>query len=201
MQKILSHFSLIFTDEEKLNPKYIEIGVCGLSCRLCPSYNSQAESRCSGCKSPERIRVGCPFITCAVKKKGLDFCWECKESSTCEKWKYHRDASKIGDSFKCYQTLEADIEFVLQKGIEEFEKQQKARELILKAMLNEFNDGRSKSYYCIVATVFTIDELQQTLKIARANSGSLQQKEKAKVMHSTIEKVSSQKGYILKLRK
>jgi hypothetical protein len=184
-----------------LNPKYVEIGVCGLSCRLCPSYNSQAESRCCGCKSAERIRVGCPFITCGVKKKGLDFCWECTESGTCEKWKSHRDAGKIGDSFKCYQTLEADIEFVFHNGIEEFEKQQKAREQILKAMLNEFNDGRSKSYYCIVATVFTIDELQTVLATARANSSSLEQKEKSKVMHSTIEKVAAQKGYLLKLRK
>ena len=68
-------------------------------------------------------------------------------------------------------------------------------------MLDEFNDGRSKSYYCIVATVLSIEELQQTLASARDNSTGLQQKEKAKVMHSTIEKVASQKGYLLKLRK
>lgn len=52
----------------------------------------------------------------------------------------------------------------------------------------------------IVATLFTIDELQQTLTVARATSNSLPQKEKAKVMHSTIEKVASQKGYLLKLK-
>jgi len=201
LQKILRLFSLIFTDEEKLKLKHVEVGACGLSCNLCQSYNSQTKSRCRGCKSPERIMVGCPFINCAVKKKGLDFCWECKESSTCEKWKYHRDASKIGDSFKCYQKLEADIEFILQKDIEEFEEQQKNRELILKTMLHEFNYGRSKSYYCMVAKVFTINELQQTLTTSRANLSSLQQKEKAKVMHSTIEKGAPQKGYLLKLRK
>jgi hypothetical protein len=184
-----------------MDPRYVEIGVCGLSCRLCPSYNTQSESHCSGCKSPQRMQVGCPFITCAVKKKGLNFCWECRESSSCEKWKKHRDASKIGDSFKCYQILEADIQFILQQGIEEFERQQKIREQILKAMLDEFNDGRSKSYYCIVATVFSIEELQQALACARDNSNDLQQKEKAKVMHSTVEKVASQKGYLLKLRK
>ncbi len=147
------------------------------------------------------MRVGCPFITCAVKKKGLDFCWECRESSACEKWKFHREAGKIGDSFKCYQTLEADIAFILRYGVEEFEVQQKARELILKEMLNEFNDGRSKSYYCIAATVFTLEELQQTLADAKVNSNGLQQKEKAKVMHSIIEGVASKRGYCLKLRK
>jgi len=56
--------------------KFIEVGVCGLSCRLCPTYHSKAESKCAGCKSPDRMAVGCPFITCAVKKKGVEFCWQ-----------------------------------------------------------------------------------------------------------------------------
>jgi hypothetical protein len=72
------------------------------------------------------MKVGCPFITCGVKNKGLDFCWECQESTTCEKWRKHRDAGKIGDSFKCYQTLEADIQLVRHQGIEGFERQQKS---------------------------------------------------------------------------
>ena len=184
-----------------MKPNYVEIGVCGLSCRLCPLYNSQAESRCNGCNSADRIKVGCPFITCAVKEKGLDFCWECKENSTCEKWRKHRDAGKTYDSFKCYQTLETDIEFIQKNGVEEFDRQQKTRQLLLKEMLDEFNDGRSKSYYCIVATLFTVEELQQTLANARGSSKGLQQKEKSKAMHSIIENVASQRGYCLKLRK
>ena len=68
-------------------------------------------------------------------------------------------------------------------------------------MLDEFNDGRSKSYYCIAATVLTIGELQETLTSARDSTRSLQQKEKAKIMHSAIENVASKKRYHLKLRK
>jgi hypothetical protein len=26
------------------------------------------------------MAVGCPFITCAVKKKGIEFCWDCEEN-------------------------------------------------------------------------------------------------------------------------
>jgi len=184
-----------------LSPKYIEVGVCGLSCRLCPSYNSHSGSRCNGCKSAERMRVGCPFITCAVKKKGHNFCWECNESNLCEKWKSHRNASKVGDSFKCYQTLETDIEFILHKGIEEFEKQQKDRELILKAMLYEFNDGRSKSYYCIACTVLEIDELHKALRRAKQQTNNMELKQKTKILHSIIDQIAKEKGYVLKLRK
>ncbi len=49
--------------------EHLEIGICGLSCRLCPSYSTEAKSRCLGCKSEGRIAVGGPFITCALKNR------------------------------------------------------------------------------------------------------------------------------------
>ena len=184
-----------------MNIQYPEVGVCGLSCRLCPMYHMQTESRCAGCKSTARMAVGCPFITCAVKKKGVEFCWQCTENSTCDRWKRHREAGKQHDSFKCYQKLEDDISFIRKHGIMEFEKLQKIREHVLKEMLREFNDGRSKSCYCIAATVMKIDELQDILTKARQQSKGMQPKEKAKVMHSMLELISNDKGYLLKLRK
>ena len=184
-----------------MNIQHAEIGVCGLSCRLCPMYHVETENRCAGCKSPGRMAVGCPFITCAVKKKGIEFCWQCAENSTCEKWKKHRKASKQHDSFKCYQKLEDDITFIVEHGVVEFEKQQRIKENFLKEMLGEFNDGHSKSYYCIAATVLEISELQDVLTEARAQSKSIQPKERAKVLHSLLEFIADKKGYILKLRK
>ncbi len=179
---------------------YAKVGICGLSCRLCPMYQTQSKSRCTGCKSPDRIKVGCPFITCALKKKEVEFCWQCPESSVCEKWNKHRELGKQYDSFKCYQKLEQDILFIREHGIEEFEKQQKIREQFLKELLQDFNDGRSKSYYCIVATVLETDELQFVLARAKEQTRGLQPKEKAKVMHSLLEEFSDKKGYLLKLR-
>ena len=181
--------------------KYPEIGVCGLFCRLCPMYNTEAESRCLGCKSTTRIAVGCPFITCAVKKKGIEFCWECTENKTCEKWKKHREAGKKIDSFKCYQKLEEDISFIQKKGIGEFEKIQKKREHLLKEMLRDFNEGRSKSYYCIAVTVLDIEELREVLTRAKKESDGLDIKGKSKVLHSILDKIAGKKSYCLKLRK
>ncbi len=70
-----------------------------------------------------------------------------------------------------------------------------------KEMLREFNDGRSKSCYCIAANVFEISELQDALTKTKKQIKDLQPKEKAKVMHSILEFISDKKGYILKLRK
>ena len=188
---------------KKLNVqiKYPEIGICGLSCRLCPRYHTENKSRCGGCKSEFRMSVGCPFITCAIKKKGIEFCWQCKENKTCERWRKHREFSKRVDSFKCYQKLEDDITFIQKNGVNEFEKVQKTREKLLKEMLQEFNEGRSKSYYCVAATVLEIEELKEALTKAKMDSFGLEIKERSKVLHLILNEITERKNYYLRLRK
>jgi len=178
-----------------------EVGTCGLSCRLCPWHHSKGESRCGGCKSQFRMAAGCPFITCAVKRKGLEFCWDCTENEGCEKWKKHRDVGKKFDSFVSYQKLEDNIAFIHENGLGEFERVQKRREELLKDMMEEFNEGRSKTYYCIAATVMEIEELEAALKQARAKAENLDLKGKAKLLHSILDGVAEEKQYLLKLRK
>ncbi len=178
-----------------------EIGVCGLSCRLCPSYHTDAKSRCAGCKSEERMAVDCPFIICAVKKKALEFCWECPEDETCDKWGRHREFGRSHDTFKCYQKLESDIAFIRENGVAEFARLQKIREELLREILLHFNEGRSKTYYCIAATVLEIDELKEALAKAGKGSQGLAIKEKSKLLRSIIDEIAARKGYCLKLRK
>ncbi len=181
--------------------KHIEIGICGLSCRLCPQYHTVGKSRCPGCKSEYRMGAGCPFITCAMKKKGIEFCWDCRDSNTCEKWKKHREAGKKSDSFKSYQKLEDDIAFLQINGVAEFEKTQIIRENLLKVMLQEYNEGRSKSYYCIVATVLKVEELEEALDKAKKESEGLNIKEKAKLLRFILDEIATKNNYLLKLRK
>lgn len=147
--------------------KYPEMGICGLSCQLCPMYHTDAKSRCEGCKSKSRITLGCSFITCAMKNKEVEFCWECYESLNCEKWRKHREAGVKYDSFKCYQKLEEDIIFIQENGFGEYKRLQDIREEILNYMLDNFNEGRSKSYYCVAVTVMKIEEINEALVKAK----------------------------------
>jgi hypothetical protein len=147
------------------------------------------------------MALGCPFITCAVKKKGVEFCWDCVENQTCEKWQKHRQAGKEYDSFKSYQKLEDDIQYIKNNGIKAYNEQQKIREHLLLRLLKEYNEGRSKSYYCIAATVMNIGELENALAEADIVSKSADIKEKTKFMHSLLDAVALKKGYYLKLRK
>lgn len=147
------------------------------------------------------MAVGCPFITCAVKRKGVEFCWDCGENGTCQKWEKHRDAGKGHDSFKCYQKLEDDIAFIRKNGVAEFERSQKAREELLREMLQDFNEGRSKSYFCIAATVLEIAELKEALDEAREGSEGLPLKGRSRLLHSMLDDIAARKYYNLKLRK
>ncbi len=105
------------------------------------------------------------------------------------------------DSIVCYQKVEDNIGFIEKNGVVEFEEQQKTRENLLKAMLAEFNEGRSKTLYCIAAAVLKIVELEKVLNEARAKATGLDLKAKATIMHSLLNEVAYKKNYLLKLRK
>jgi hypothetical protein len=139
------------------------------------------------------MSAGCPFITCAIKKKGIEFCWFCKVNNTCEKWSKHKQASKNHDSFKCYQTLETDIEFIKTNGIENFINNQKIRERLLIEMLSDFN-----------ATVLQIEELEKALSLAKKEVNHqtiVDIREKSKTLHSILDNIANENNYLLKLRK
>jgi hypothetical protein len=190
---------LIGPDDMKI--EYPEIGVCGLSCRLCPSYHASTDSRCAGCKSEGRMKVGCPFITCAVKKRGIEFCWQCPEHKNCGKWGEHRRRGWCHDSFVCYQRLEDSIAFIGRQGVSAFVEDQRDRERLLTALLAEFNEGRSKSFYCIVATVMDIQEIAQAIAQARNESAGKDIKGKSKTLHLILDKIAEERKYNLRLRK
>ena len=181
--------------------KYPKVGICGLSCRLCPTYHTEGESACGGCKSEYRMNAGCPFITCAVKKKGIEFCWQCDQSDTCEKWRAHREFSQNYDTFVCYQKLEDNIAFIQRYGVAAFEEIQQVREKLLREMLQYFNEGRSKRYYCISATVLGIKELEAAIKQAKRESDGLDIQGRSKVMHKMLDTLAEKKHYCLSLRK
>ena len=147
------------------------------------------------------MAAGCPFITCAVKRKGIEFCGDCDESKTCDRWAKHRAQGKVHDSFKSYQKLADDIVSIQSNGIAEFRKEQRVRENLLKVMLGEFNEGRSKSYYCIAATVMEVDELKSALRGARLHSKGMPIKEKSKILRLILDKIAMEKKYLLKLRR
>ena len=143
---------------------YPTIGCCGLDCGLCPRYYTQGPSRCPGCAGPDFSdkHPSCSFITCCVKKKGLEVCGECSEYP-CPKFKSPEEYQRLeGDpSYPSYKKVIPNLEFIKERGVGKFVKEQRKRIKLLERMLKDFDDGRSKSFYCKTAAMLDVADLER----------------------------------------
>jgi hypothetical protein len=184
--------------------KYPIIGACGLDCGLCPSFNRETKSRCPGCCGEGfwDAHPGCPFITCAVKQKGLETCGQCNELEFCPKVLKLREKAAREDSFLSYRTIPANLEFINKNGIEKWAAQQNAKIAFLKTLLAEYNDGRSKSFYCLRVQLLSLEKLKSALSQAKKKiTPEIAAKEKASMVRDAFEETAEKLGVELKLRK
>jgi uncharacterized protein DUF3795 len=183
--------------------QYPTIGCCGLDCGLCPRYYTVGTSRCPGCCGPDfwQKHPGSPILTCCVKRKGLEFCSDCSEFP-CSKFK---DVDKY-DSFLTHQKMVSNLNFIKKYGIKKFIDQQNKRIKLLETMINNFNDGRSRSFYCIATTLLPMLSLERALddanqKIKKDKVGMKDIKTISKILKGFLNEVADRYGIELKLRK
>jgi hypothetical protein len=157
---------------------YPTIGVCGLDCGLCPRYYTVGSSRCPGCCGPEFYskHPSCSFITCCVKKRGLEVCAECSDFP-CSKFKNEEEYQQLKESssYPSYKRVIPNLNFMKERGIEEFAGQQRKRIELLERMLADFDDGRSKSFYCKSAALLDLATLENSLDkaVQRIEAGNI----------------------------
>jgi hypothetical protein len=149
--------------------KYPTIGVCGLDCGLCPRYYTRGTSRCPGCAGAGFFdkHPSCSFITCCVKKKGLEACGQCLELP-CPKFKSEAEYQQIegSSSYPSYKMVMPNLKFIREHGIKEFVTRQKKRIRLLEKMIADFDDGRSRSLFCKAACLRDVTELEGALEQA-----------------------------------
>ncbi|MEI6578904.1 MAG: DUF3795 domain-containing protein [Eubacteriales bacterium] len=175
--------------------KYPSIGVCGLDCGLCPRYYTEGASRCPGCDGIDfnLKHPSCSYITCCVKKKGLEVCGECEEFP-CSKFKSNEEYQNVKDSssYPTYKKVLPNLNFIKKHGIEKFMEQQTKRIEILEKMLENFDDGRSRSYFCKAANLLEIPVLERKLEQAKSKikSENIEQndkKNKSKILKTILD--------------
>jgi hypothetical protein len=177
--------------------KYPTIGACGLDCGLCPRYYTQGPSRCPGCCGPDFFskHPSCSFITCCVKKKNFEVCADCNEFP-CPKFEFEGENSY--DSFITHRKTVFNLNFIKENGIERFIEQQKKRIKLLEIMIKNFDDGRSKSFYCIASALLSIESLEKSLNNVEKSEDV---KIRAKNLKKILDEMASKEGVELKLRK
>lgn len=190
------------------NPEktYPTIGCCGLDCGLCPRFHTASSSKCPGCCGPNFFNKhpSCSYITCCVKKKNLEVCAQCDEFP-CSKFGSLLEGVPKYDSFLTYKKVPFNLDYIRKYGIEKFIEEQKERIELLDLMLKNFDDGRSKSFFCIIATLLPIkilktilDEIEQKLKTNQINSNDL--KGISKILKEKCNNFAEKEGIELKLR-
>jgi hypothetical protein len=189
--------------KEKPIRLYPTIACCGIDCGLCPQYHSKGSSRCPGCGGENFYdkHPSCGILTCCTTIHQYQTCAECKEFP-CDKFKGW-DAT---DSFVSHKNTIQNLMNIKEKGVSQFCTEQKQRIKILDTLLCEYDDGRSKSKYCLATNLLPLPILEEIIKEAEREIKNDQIppediKEKAKIMKHIIEKLSQRQQIDLNLRK
>jgi hypothetical protein len=165
--------------------KYPTIGVCGLDCGLCPRYYTVGSSRCPGCCGSGFFNKhpSCSFITCCVKKKNLEVCADCSDFP-CSKFKSNEEYQQLKESssYPSNKKIIPNLNFIKEYGIEKFIEQQKIRIKILETMIKNFDDGRSRSYFCRATCLLDPTSLQNSL------NKSTEKIKSEKIKHNDVKK-------------
>lgn len=186
---------------------YPTLGCCGLDCGLCPRYYTVGNSRCPGCCGPDFFgkHPACSFITCCVKKNNLEVCAQC-DDFPCSKFDSWLIEGGEYDSFLTHKKVYPNLTFIKEYGLGKFIEQQKKRIKLLEIMLKDFDEGRSKSFLCIAATLLDLEDLEKSLKKSeekiKAERVDLNEiKIKSKILRKFLNNFAKSKGIGLKLRK
>lgn len=183
--------------------KYPEVGVCGLDCGLCARYHTDGKSRCPGCCGPDFFEkhTSCSFVTCAVKQRKIESCAVCNGWDDCEKLYQLFAAAEIRDSFISYKPVQGNLDFIKKYGIDSFAKQEFQKQKVLLNLLDNFDDGRAKLFYCSAAQLLPTEKLHTTvIAAARQLKPATDIKEKAKFMRGVISGLAESLRVDIQLR-
>ncbi len=178
--------------------------LCGLNCGLCPRYHTDGTSKCPGCGGQDfhLKHPACAVITCNKKHDNVEYCFQCSYFP-CDRYTRANEA----DSFITYRKVLTDFEKARLQGLEKYQEELNEKINILQDLLERFNDGRRKSFYCNAVNLMDILDLKEIMeKISVEFSGDedgkeLELKEKANRIVSLLKAKAAEKNIALDLRK
>jgi len=190
---------IIFTEMFSRYKKQETIGCCGIDCGLCPRFYTQGISTCPGCwglhfseKHPP-----CGILSCCAREKGLEVCSDCPDYP-CKRF----EPEKINiDSFVTHQRIFPNLDSIQKNGIEDFIVNQRIRMAVLQDLLLHYDEGRSKSFYCIACALLPIDHLREIQKQAHMLEKTMDAKEKSRIVKANALSVADSLKIELKLNK
>lgn len=205
-EKLLYNYSIKKNEKQGGRPmgkelplkKCSEIGYCGINCSLCPKRYTESRSHCGGCCGDKKLSIFdyCSFIPCAGVKRGIEFCGECEEYP-CEKLeKYIKK-----DSYVTHKNVIPNLDRIKEGKLEELLKESEEKKEVLEYLLERYNSGRNKSFYCQALSLLDFEKIKKTVERADNMVKELPLKERSKFMRTNIESLAMKEKVNLKLRK
>ena len=180
--------------------EYPLFSLCGLNCGLCPRYQTKGESKCPGCGGYDfnLKHPTCAVITCNKKYDQVEYCFQCS-SFPCERYS---NPSKE-DSFISYRNVITDFEKAKIDVLKQCKIELNEKIDFLEFLINNYNDGRRKSFYCNAVNLLKLNDLKVIMteineKISKQDTNM---KDKIKQIILLFDQQASKDNINLKLRK
>lgn len=176
---------------KEYNRKNHLFSLCGLSCNLCVMYIG---GYCPGCGNNNH---SCRLKKCAINHQQIEYCNQCREFPCHE---YERINEY--DSFITGRNRFKDFDHLNEIGEKAFINELEQKASILKILLNDYNDGRKKTYYCLAINLLELSDIKIVMKQVKElikDSDSL--KDKASKCASCFDEMARKRDIILKLYK
>ncbi|HNX13360.1 MAG TPA: DUF3795 domain-containing protein [Oscillospiraceae bacterium] len=177
--------------------EYPLFSACGLNCGLCPRFFTDGPSRCPGCGAEgfSQKHPSCGFLSCC-RRHEVEYCGLCAEYP-CARY----DGAEQYDSFITHQNQMKNFEKIKEIGFEAYRVELNRKVTLLNKLLNHFDDGKRKSYYCLAVNLMELEDIELVIQQFTAHGQSDTPKEKAAAAVGLFEKIASKRGVTLKLRK
>jgi hypothetical protein len=184
---------------EAYKRKHPIFALCGLNCGLCPNYHAGGSWHCPGFGGPDfsELHPTCAVVTCNHKHDNVEFCFECSEYPCAR----YNKPGKL-DSFITYRNVLTDFA-VAKKDLKSYLKTLQQKQKILVELLAKYNDGRSKSLYCLAANLLPLAALREIMQhIKKTNrTKKTDLKEQAKEISELMKSKARELKIELVLRK
>jgi hypothetical protein len=184
---------------KEIKRKHPMFSLCGLNCGLCPRFHTDGASKCPGCggKDFHLTHPACAVMTCNAKHNNVEFCFQCS-LYPCKKY----TSPEKKDSFISYKHVLEDFGKA-RDDLDGYLRELDYKVSLLKKLIEKYNDGKRKNYYCVCVNLLRIDDLKIIEKTIDDEIADIEANLKTKIERiiKLFEEFAEKDNIELKLRK
>ncbi len=127
----------------------------------------------------------------------MEYCFQCAEYP-CKKY----EAADLADSFITHRNQCKDFDKAKAIGSDAYEKALNKKIDILRNLLDSYDDGRRKSFFCVAINLLEVHDIAHVIEqLAKEIRKDMPLKEKAAIAARLFQAMAEEKNIDLKLRK